>query len=43
MKLKQLIGAQGKSSVRPAVVIAEFDFVHAGSESVDHRADLAAQ
>ena len=43
MKLKQLIGAKGKSSVRPAVVIAEFDLVHTGSESFDHRADLAAQ
>jgi hypothetical protein len=43
MKLQQLIAAQGHSSVRPAFVIAEFDFVHAGSEPFDNRADLAAQ
>jgi hypothetical protein len=43
MKLKQLIGAQGQSSVCPAVVIAEFDLVHTWGESFDHRADLAAQ
>ena len=43
MKLKQLIGAQGQSSVCPTVVIAEFDFVDTGGESFDYRADLAAQ
>ena len=43
MKLKQLVAAQGQSSVCPAVVIAEFDFVDTGGESFDHRADLAAQ
>lgn len=43
MKLKQLVGAEGKSSVRSAIVIAEFDLVHTGSESLDHCADLAAQ
>ena len=42
-KLKQLIGAEGESGVRPAVVIAEFDLVHTGCEPFDHRADLAAQ
>lgn len=43
MKLKQLSGAQGQSSVGPVVVIAEFDFVHSGCESFDYRADLAAR
>jgi hypothetical protein len=43
MKLKQLIGANRQSSVRPAVVIAEFDLVHTGGKSFDHRADLATQ
>jgi len=43
MKLKQMVGAEGKSSVRPTIVIAEFDIVHTGGESLEHRADLAAQ
>jgi hypothetical protein len=37
------MGAKGKSRVCPTVVIAEFDFVHAGRESVDNRADMVAQ
>ena len=41
MKLQQLIGAEGQSSVCPAVVVAEFDFVDTGGESFNHRAGLA--
>ncbi len=42
-KLQQLIGAQGESSVSPALVVAEFDFVYTCGEPLDDRADLAAQ
>jgi hypothetical protein len=43
MMLKQLIGAEGQSSVCPAIVIAELDFVLVGGKSFDNRTDLAAQ
>jgi len=42
MKLKQLIGTERQGSISPAIVIAEFHFVNAGSESFDHGAHLTS-
>ena len=42
MKLKQLIGPKRKRRVRPALVVAELDFVHVRREPFDDGAGLAA-
>ena len=39
----QLAGLEGQARVRPAGVIAELNFVHAGGKGLDNRTDLAAK
>lgn len=41
MELQKLVGPKRQRSIRPALIIAELDLVHAGNKALDNRAHLA--